>query len=517
MNFIMILLSILAFVFIMGLVVLIHEFGHFIFAKRAGILCHEFAIGMGPVIYSKKKGETTYMIKAIPIGGYVSMAGEEIEAELVKVGNNIGINLKDGCVCEFILKEGIDSQIIGEIKEIDIQGKNNEQLYVVINSDGIEKRYPVLRDAFYVLDSKRKIQIAPYDRSFESKTIFERFLTIFFGPFMNFVLAIFIYLIYWCAIGVPNYNSTVIGEVSNDYPASQVVQVNDKIISINGVTINSWSDSKNSLSSIMDSLALEGTTQINMVVERDGKQKTLDTINNYIVINSVGLSNIQISENAKWPDSSNKVGAMVGNVAFNYVSNTQKNEKLLSNGDIITGVCIQRVSKIDGKNIFDNNTKYLEVKSWKDLVLILKDEDVCKVYFEFYDQESKQIEKTQTAIESYGNEVLDNQRIEKVSISIGISPVMKFNVGGIFKNTFKSFWNDFTLIFRTLKLLIAPSGVRQVGVSNLSGFVGIFSMINRYLNAGFLPLLGFTALLSVNLGVMNLLPIPAFDATEGKV
>ncbi|MBO5712276.1 MAG: site-2 protease family protein, partial [Acholeplasmatales bacterium] len=73
------------------------------------------------------------------------------------------------------------------------------------------------------------------------------------------------------------------------------------------------------------------------------------------------------------------------------------------------------------------------------------------------------------------------------------------------------FWDDFTLIFRTLKLLIAPSEVRQVGISDLSGFVGIFSMVMSFINSGFVALLAFAALLSVNIGVMNLLPIPALD------
>ena len=75
----------------------------------------------------------------------------------------------------------------------------------------------------------------------------------------------------------------------------------------------------------------------------------------------------------------------------------------------------------------------------------------------------------------------------------------------------KGFWNDFTLIFRTLGILIAPSSVRQVGVSDLSSVVGIFDMVKQYIGAGFIPLLSLTALLSVNIGVMNLLPIPALD------
>ena len=54
------------------------------FAKKAGILCHEFSIGMGPVLFQKKIGETVYSIRAIPIGGFVSMAGEEVNFDALK-------------------------------------------------------------------------------------------------------------------------------------------------------------------------------------------------------------------------------------------------------------------------------------------------------------------------------------------------------------------------------------------------------------------------------------------------
>ena len=75
MNFLYVILGILVFVLVLGVAVLIHEGGHFFFAKKAGILCHEFSIGMGPCLFQKKKGETVYSFRAIPIGGYVSMAG----------------------------------------------------------------------------------------------------------------------------------------------------------------------------------------------------------------------------------------------------------------------------------------------------------------------------------------------------------------------------------------------------------------------------------------------------------
>lgn len=62
------------------LLIVFHEFGHFIVAKKSGIKVNEFAVGMGPLIYSKEKGETTYSLRAIPIGGYCAMEGEEDES-----------------------------------------------------------------------------------------------------------------------------------------------------------------------------------------------------------------------------------------------------------------------------------------------------------------------------------------------------------------------------------------------------------------------------------------------------
>ncbi len=78
-------LSILWFVLILGSIVAIHEFGHFIFAKLANIYVYEFSIGMGKKIFGKKKknGETEFCVRAIPLGGYVMIAGEDVEDEKV--------------------------------------------------------------------------------------------------------------------------------------------------------------------------------------------------------------------------------------------------------------------------------------------------------------------------------------------------------------------------------------------------------------------------------------------------
>ena len=90
------LLNLLVFIIMLGAIIAIHELGHLIFAKRAKILCYEYSLGMGPILYQKKGKETDFSVRAIPIGGFVSMAGEEISTEMIKEGQVIGLNLEEG-------------------------------------------------------------------------------------------------------------------------------------------------------------------------------------------------------------------------------------------------------------------------------------------------------------------------------------------------------------------------------------------------------------------------------------
>lgn len=73
--------TLLLFIIILGTIIFVHEGGHFLFAKLTGIYVHEFAIGMGPKLFSFQKGETLYSIRMIPIGGFCQLAGEEGEEE----------------------------------------------------------------------------------------------------------------------------------------------------------------------------------------------------------------------------------------------------------------------------------------------------------------------------------------------------------------------------------------------------------------------------------------------------
>ncbi len=75
-SFLLIVISVLLF----SLIIFVHELGHFITARYAGIKVNEFAIGMGPVVLKKQKGETVYSLRLLPIGGYCAMEGEDGES-----------------------------------------------------------------------------------------------------------------------------------------------------------------------------------------------------------------------------------------------------------------------------------------------------------------------------------------------------------------------------------------------------------------------------------------------------
>ena len=95
--------NIILFILILGFIIFVHEFGHFIFAKITGVYVYEFALGMGPKLFSKKGKETEYTLRAIPIGGFCQLAGEDIEDDnLKKVPKNRRLQSKT-CFQRFLI------------------------------------------------------------------------------------------------------------------------------------------------------------------------------------------------------------------------------------------------------------------------------------------------------------------------------------------------------------------------------------------------------------------------------
>ena len=234
-----IVISILACIFALGLIIIIHEGGHFFFARRANILCREFAFGMGPLLWKKKKGETLYSIRALPIGGFCAIAGEEVEEDPLKELKKIKLVIENGIVKKLILDD--KNNLFDELPELDIveydlyDANDTGKLYIKVIENDIEVEYPVDPQALYVFIkpvrnkqlSKEKqqevyaqeFQIAPRNRTLGAKNKRQRAMVMFGGPMMNFVLAIVMFFFASLFLGFSDTSSTKLGEVSSDTPA----------------------------------------------------------------------------------------------------------------------------------------------------------------------------------------------------------------------------------------------------------------------------------------------------------
>ena len=261
--------TVIAFILLFGSLVFFHELGHFLFAKRAGILCREFAIGFGPKIFAFKKKETVYTIRLLPLGGYVRMAGEDPEFIELKPGLRVGLLLgEDEKVKKIILKqrEKYQKAITVEIEEADIE----KDLFIRGYEEGDDsslKTYKINREAV-IVDGNQETQIAPLDRQFSSKPLLARTLTIFAGPLFNFILAIVIFMMIGFLQGVPSYKP-ILGKITEDGVALEAgLKEGDVVKSIDGVPVSDWME-------IVTVIREHPDQTIQFEIERKGEQITI--------------------------------------------------------------------------------------------------------------------------------------------------------------------------------------------------------------------------------------------------
>jgi regulator of sigma E protease len=220
--------------------VTVHEWGHYYFAKRAGILVREFAIGFGPKLFSYKRNETQFTLRLLPFGGYARMAGEDPEIIEIGSGQTIAVRLGQDNKVKNIYLDALDTRknvIRGEALHTDLEN----DLQIRLDVDGEVNTYDVHPQAMMIRGTQQT-QIAPKDRQFGSKTVGQRALAIVAGPVMNFLLAFVLFAIHLQMVGIPVENPTYvkIGDVSEGMPAQEAgLQKGDIIVSINGEKIGS--------------------------------------------------------------------------------------------------------------------------------------------------------------------------------------------------------------------------------------------------------------------------------------
>jgi len=266
--------TVIAFIFMFGLLVFVHEWGHLIFAKRAGMLAREFAIGFGPKIFSFVRNETLYTIRLLPIGGYVRVAGEDPEIIELKPGYHIGLEFNDdGKVNKIIVnnKSKHPNARVIEVEHADLDHQLVIEGYELDEHD--EKLiFDVDPKAAFVMD-ETATQIAPYDRQFASKSVGQRGMQLFAGPLMNFVLAIVIFIIIGVTQGVP-VDEAKLSEIQSGSPAEEAgFQPNDEVVQIEGNPVSTWEE----FTAIVRDNPEE---ELAMVIQRDGEEVPLTVVPN---------------------------------------------------------------------------------------------------------------------------------------------------------------------------------------------------------------------------------------------
>ncbi|SEQ57237.1 regulator of sigma E protease [Virgibacillus subterraneus] len=261
--------TVIAFIFMFGLLVFIHEFGHLIFAKRAGMLAREFAIGFGPKVFAFTKNETVYTIRLLPIGGYVRVAGEDPEIVELKPGQHIGLEFNEsGKVSKIIVnnKSKHPNARVIEVEHADLDHRLLIEGYEIDEEDQ-KLSFEVDRKAFYVMDEK-ETQIAPYDRQFASKSVGKRAMQLFAGPMMNFMLAIVIFFIVGLIQGVPVDRALVSG-IQPDSPAEEAgLQEGDEIVRIEGNSVSTWDE-------FTEIVQNNPENELSMTVQRNGETEPI--------------------------------------------------------------------------------------------------------------------------------------------------------------------------------------------------------------------------------------------------
>ena len=186
-------LSILAPLFVFGIVVFVHELGHFLAAKSVGVYTPRFSIGFGKALWRRRYGETEYIIGALPLGGYVRMASKDDEATA-------------------FLEGGSENQV----------------------AEGPSKGEPMDPDAMMPFGPKP----IPPDRWFESKPVAARLMILLAGVTMNIVLSLVVMTGMFAWYGNP-YLSTRADSLVADRPGAQAgLLKGDSIVSINGESVD---------------------------------------------------------------------------------------------------------------------------------------------------------------------------------------------------------------------------------------------------------------------------------------
>jgi regulator of sigma E protease len=385
--------SIFAFIFVLGILIFVHELGHFLMARRIGVRVLTFSLGFGPKLLTVRRGPTEYCVSAIPLGGYVKMAGENLE------------DSRSGAPDEFL-----------------------------------------------------------------SKSKWQRFQVLVMGPVMNLALAIIVMAaVLYQGAPVPKFNEepVVVGSFQTNregkvdsIAAAAGVQVGDRIVAVNGEPVETWQQ-------FTMAMVPKANRRVELGIMRDGSHTTVE-------VTPRGFGKFEIGDVGVLPVMNPEVTSIVPGGPAQQAG--------MQVGDVVLAVngrrampydqLIQTIRSHEGKPIAFEIAR--EERTWTVNVSPTKIEDLVRIGAQFSPWELLTIEPGP---------------LQALQLSL------------------KQNWEWSALIVRTLVGLFT----RETNVKQLMGPVAIAQVSGTAAEAGWVELFGLMAMISLNLGLLNLMPIPVLD------
>lgn len=385
--------TLLAFAFVLGVLVFVHELGHFLMARWHGVRVLTFSLGFGPKLLKVRRADTEYCISAIPLGGYVKMAGETVEDQ------------RTGSPDEFL-----------------------------------------------------------------SKTKWQRFQILVMGPVMNLALAVIL-----LAVVLMQGAETLafldqpakIGVVQPGSPAEQAgLRPGDVVVRVGGLDVDTWEQLEMAISSRPD-------REIDVTVMRDGHEERLKVRPATTTVTTRSETRFEIGTIGVLPDAYPTIRSVVPGDPADRAG--------LKAGDVIVSIDGQRM-------VFSSQvSEAISSKAGKPVRFVIRRGD-----------------------REHTIEVTPEQRGEVAMVGISIAnPTVSFKPGPLeaLSLSVKRNIETATMILYTLRdLLVGAASPRQ-----LMGPVGIAQISGESAQLGWVALFSLMATISLNLGLLNLLPIPVLD------
>jgi regulator of sigma E protease len=397
--------TIVSFLLVIGILILIHELGHFIVARLCGVGVERFSIGFGPVLLRWRGKETEYCLSAIPMGGYVKMMGEE---------------------------------------------------------SPLEGAPAVAYDT---------------EKAFALKALPARFLIVFAGPGMNFVLAALIFTVVLATVGRPVWPA-VVGRVTDGGPAAAAgLRTGDVVTRVDGSRVSHWED-------LDRAIAGSQGRALALTVQRGPAEQTLSvTPRRTVVRDPIFRDPTDAWELGAGPQLTPQIGAV------NPGSPAEKAG--LRAGDLVVAVA--------GQPVFtpDELMQAIQKRGGQTFDLTVEREG-----------RQERVAATATVVKEKGPTGQDTE-IGRIGVGIvtrvvryeAYNPVVALGYGWV------KTWEMTVLTAKGLWKVVS----RQIDSSNIGGPIQIAAEAGRQAKEGAASLALFTAIISVNLALLNLLPVPMLD------